>query len=337
MFVGRHHVILGVQTRQTVSLGNAQSVARLCANMTTRCGKTTKVISSALTHVQVLTMESLESGEGMNEVSLEVCDGCVCGQHMEDQAGEFIACGAGKTPYQCKGEQRAVKLSCKLIAYTQPVGESHDPLDVVEQAAAMCYDSKPTTTHKLARGCYRTGHTSVFEHVSFSFEVAGVSRALLAQLTRHRNTAFSVRSQRYCAEDGFRYIEPPGVNSEEFQDAMGHATIAYNALKRLGAANEDARAVLPNACETKLAVSMNARELMHFCHLRLCTRAQKEIRDLAFAMRDEVRKVSPDLAAYLVPQCEAHEPYNFCTEHKSCGRHPTLKEVYNEKYLFDRG
>ena len=121
MFVGRHHVILGVQTRQTVSLGNAQSVARLYANMTTRCGKTTKVISSALTHVQVLTMESLESGEGMNEVSLEVCDGCVCGQHMEDQAGEFIACGAGKTPYQCKGEQRAVKLSCKLIAYTQPI------------------------------------------------------------------------------------------------------------------------------------------------------------------------------------------------------------------------
>lgn len=227
-------------------------------------------------------------------------------------------------------------LSCKLIAYTRPVVGDDDPLDVVECAAAMCYDSQPNPFHKLARGCYRTGHTSVFEHISFSFEVSGVSRALLAQLTRHRNTAFSVRSQRYCAEDNFGYIEPLGVDHEVFREAMSQACEAYNTLKSLGATNEDARAVLPNACETKLVVSMNARELMHFCNLRLCSRAQQEIRQLALAMREEVEKISPDLAEYLVPQCEAKSPFNFCPERKSCGRHPTLKEVYDEKYLSDR-
>ena len=130
------------------------------------------------------------------------------------------------------------------------------------------------------------GHESTFEHASFTFGIEGVSRVLLAQLTRHRLASFSVQSQRYVSyENGFGYILPPKI------EALGEEAVArYTAQmsqietwykewqEQLGKkgeqSNEDARFVLPNACETRIMLTMNVRELRHFFSLRMCNRAQ---------------------------------------------------------------
>lgn len=230
-------------------------------------------------------------------------------------------------------------LKVNLVAYTQPAKvydwtDSTDPVAIVEECASICYNSNPTTTFAIAKGCARSGHMSVWEHIGFVFRVDGVSRALLAQLTRHRIAGFSVRSQRYCNESGFGFVEPPKIEADTymhncFNDAMEYANTRYEELLALGAAPEDARFVLPNACETSLYVSANARSLIGMSHLRLCSRAQKEIRELFQAIKREVDSVSPATAELMVPTCEIHPEYPFCSELKCCGRHPRLSEVYN--------
>ena len=96
-------------------------------------------------------------------------------------------------------------MEVELVAYSQPVKKDGDknPLSIAELAASVCYDSEPTETYRIAKGCKATGHRSVLEHISFTFHVEGVSRALLAQLSRHRHISLSVRSQRYCEENNF--------------------------------------------------------------------------------------------------------------------------------------
>ena len=220
-----------------------------------------------------------------------------------------------------------------LIAYTQQVVPTSDknPLSIVELAASVCYDSEPTETHRIAKGCKATGHQSVLEHISFTFHVTGVSRALLAQLSRHRHISLSVRSQRYCGEDNFDYVNPFGEQhgGDVFDDMMSNIANDYKLLKNLGAANEDARAVLPNACCTELYVTVNARSLIEMSHLRLCTRAQDEIRSMFMAIKEQVATVCPELAAWMVPSCEANPKYPFCPEgSRCCGRHPKLADVY---------
>ena len=134
------------------------------------------------------------------------------------------------------------------------------------------------------------GHFSVFEHISFSFGIEGVSRALTHQLVRHRLASYSQKSQRYVkAGAEFPYIIPHTVkeNSEAleiFNNAMKEIAECYNKLSALDIPAEDARYVLPNACETKIIVTMNARELLHFFALRSCNRAQWEIRELSDKM-----------------------------------------------------
>lgn len=224
-------------------------------------------------------------------------------------------------------------MEVKLIAKTYPIIGSSD-MQVVEKAACMCYDSTPTADFKIANSCYDSIHWSVFEHLSFTFEITGVSRALLAQLSRHRHISMTVASQRYISyEDGFGYVNPFNENTvsyDLFESDMKQVQDYYNRYIAIGEKAENARAVLPNACCTKLVLTMNARALIEISHKRLCTRAQKEIREMFQKIKEQVMIYSPQIGEKMRPQCEKNKNYPYCSEHKSCGKHPKLSEVYKK-------
>ncbi|MDO5300572.1 MAG: FAD-dependent thymidylate synthase [Clostridia bacterium] len=219
-----------------------------------------------------------------------------------------------------------------------------DPDEVVALGARLCYaqadvealrervesaDQRAFVERVMARG-----HLSVTEHASFTFAVEGVSRALLAQLTRHRIASFSVQSQRYVSmADGFDYVIPPSISAlgeeqeQEFirqMDTM-HAWYCQWQEKLGGAgetANQDARFVLPNAAATRLVMTMNARELMHFFELRCCNRAQWEIREMAWQMLAACKREAPALFAHAGPACLR----GACPEGRNtCGRADEVK------------
>lgn len=208
---------------------------------------------------------------------------------------------------------------------------TENPVEAIELAACNCYDSQPIGG-KIMKSCYNSGHHSVLEFADFTFHIQGVSRALTHQLVRHRLASYAQRSQRYCSEDGFGLVIPPSIKNNEvaakiYEDNLNFIRNAYLNLQSLGIPNEDARYILPNACETTIEVKMNLRSLIHFMNERLCTRAQWEIRHLAQEMRKCIVEQYPELEGFLVPKCEAHKDLYFCTEHSSCGRHPTLKSI----------
>lgn len=199
-------------------------------------------------------------------------------------------------------------------------------------AAGMCYNAKDPW--KALKNAMAGGHESVLEHCKFSFQIEGVSRALLAQLTRHRIASFSVQSQRYVAmKGGFPYVIPPRIQELGEDDVkrykaqmelMGNWYDEWFALLGDDSA-EDARFVLPNACCTKLVVTMNARELRHFFSLRCCNRAQWEIRQMA----DEMLKICKEEAYSLFADAGAGCVRGACPEGKhSCGK-PRNKEQVN--------
>lgn len=212
------------------------------------------------------------------------------------------------------------------------------PEEVVALGARLCY-SKARVDDLLQRVSSKDqtdfverimnmGHDSVLEHASFTFAMEGVSRVLLAQITRHRLASFSVQSQRYVSyESGFGYIVPPKIEAlgadavAEFERQMDTMHQWYTQWQeKLGSGeggNEDARFVLPGACETRMMVTMNVRELRHFFSLRMCTRAQWEIRALANEMHRLCMDVAPALFANAGPGCLR----GACPEgEKSCGR-----------------
>lgn len=211
-----------------------------------------------------------------------------------------------------------------------------DPILAIEEAASNCYDSTPTGDGKIMKHCIKSGHTSVTEFCDFTFHIEGISRALSHQLVRHRMASYAQRSQRYCSENGFDYVIPPSIAKDEenkhiFTALMGYINMMYNRLQQAGIPNEDARMILPNACETQIEVKMNLRALMNFMNERLCSCAQWEIKELALEMRKCVIEKVPELADYLVPKCEKNgKEYGFCNESKSrsCGRHPLIKDVF---------
>ena len=212
---------------------------------------------------------------------------------------------------------------------------TENPVGAIEEAASNCYDSEPTGG-KIMKSCYKSGHHSVLEFADFTFHIEGVSRALTHQLVRHRLASYAQRSQRYCDEDGYNFVIPPsiwkdGAALQKYNAFMKNCQQTYESLQSLGIPNEDARMVLPNACETVIEMKLNLRELMNFMNERLCTRSQWEIRQLAQEIKKAVEKQYPEFSMYLVPKCEKHAPYCFCTEHKSCGRHVTLKEALSLK------
>jgi thymidylate synthase (FAD) len=178
------------------------------------------------------------------------------------------------------------------------------------------------------------GHLSPLEHASFTFSLEGVSRALLAQITRHRLASFSVRSQRYVSEDDFHYVIPPSIQDLGKQ-AIDKYCLQMDTMMewyqdwqvQLGGktekSNQDARFVLPNAAETKMILTMNARELLHFFEMRSCERAQWEIRDIAWQMIELTLDVAPNLFAKSGPGCA----FGYCTEGKfNCGKAAEIRE-----------
>ena len=238
-------------------------------------------------------------------------------------------------------------MTVRLIAHTP------EPEKVVAAAAKLCYSDAHITdlldglteekTASFLTMLSDLGHASPIEHASFTFGIEGVSRTLLAQITRHRIASFSVQSQRYVRLDDFRYVIPPEIEAipeakEAFLASMNEDAARYlDLVKKLEKghtarlmaegmpekqarakaskqANEDARFVLPNACETKMVVTMNARSLQNFFHLRCCSRAQWEIRALAEEMLRLVYPVAPHLFRTAGPACVSGP----CPEGRMC-------------------
>ena len=153
-----------------------------------------------------------------------------------------------------------------------------------------------------------SGHLSVIEHINFTFLIWDFSRIISQQLTRHRIASFSQRGQRYVKWDNAHFIIPKTACKDEetekvYVDAVTNANNAYQKLMDMGVSPEDARYVLPNGIETYIVMTMNARELLHFFELRLCARAQWEIRELAEKMLELVIDVAPDIFRYAGPSC----------------------------------
>lgn len=243
-----------------------------------------------------------------------------------------------------------------LLAHTE------NPDKLIAAAAKLCYAKSDIgslmenlTSDKIdsfLNTLSGLGHESPIEHASFTFGIEGVSRALLAQITRHRIASFSVQSQRYVRKNNFEYITPPAIEADEeakavYLEAMKNDAQTYEKLceiltrnekARLIAkgvdekaaqkaaekiANEDARFVLPNACDTRIIMTMNVRSLYNFFNLRCCNRAQWEIRELAWQMLKICREVSPLLFSKAGPSCIK----GACREGKmSCGSMAQIRE-----------
>ena len=238
------------------------------------------------------------------------------------------------------------------------------PEHTVASAAKLCYS--PSTIDGIREGLTdekaasfvemlsEIGHESPIEHASFTFGIEGVSRALLAQITRHRIASFSVQSQRYVAENDFEFVTPPEIAAEPeamalFMEAMEKDKEYYEKITAVLKAKhkaafiasgkdekaadraaekkaiEDARFVLPNACDTKMVVTMNARSLHNFFRHRCCNRAQWEIQDVANQMLALCKEVAPNLFKNAGPSCLA----GGCPEGKmTCGKIKEVREYY---------
>lgn len=241
-----------------------------------------------------------------------------------------------------------------------------DPERAVASAAKLCYsaasisDIREGLTDEKAASFVdmlaTIGHESPIEHVSFTFGIEGVSRALLAQITRHRMASFSVQSQRYVREAYFEYVLPPEISESEeataiFKKAMDEDQAYYEQLTAILKAKhkaamldegqdektadrnaekkaiEDARFVLPNACETKMVLTMNARSLLNFFRHRCCNRAQWEIREVADQMLTLVYGVAPNLFKNAGAPCVC----GGCPEGKmTCGKAKEMREHFEK-------
>jgi len=241
-------------------------------------------------------------------------------------------------------------IKVNLLQYT------NEPEKLVAAAAKLCYSSvgvdeimENLTDEKVDKFLNMLAslhHESPIEHVSFTFAVEGVSRSLTHQLVRHRIASYSQQSQRYVRLNSFQYITPPEIEKnidarEAFIKAMEESQRAYDKIAGIlkdgyikdgidvktaeKKAIEDARYVFPNACETKIVLTMNARSLMNFFRHRCCQRAQWEIRALADEMLKEVKKSAPNLFKYAGPSCVSGP----CNEgNMSCGKAQENRNKY---------
>ena len=187
---------------------------------------------------------------------------------------------------------------------------------------------------KLIERVISSGHYSTIEHIQVSFAISNVSRACTHQFVRHRHVSFSQKSQRYVKEKGqFDYIVPPTVakNPEllaKYEDFMAKTADFYSEMTEAGIPAEDARFVLPNAAASSMVASLNLRELIHIANIRLCTRAQYEIRVMVKMMCEELLKEEPWLVPYLVPKCER---LGYCDEDKSLRQKNEKKKNFLQK------
>lgn len=238
------------------------------------------------------------------------------------------------------------KLKVILLRYTP------NPEEAVAMAAKLCYSPSDIESLRdrieakdqkaFVEKLMKMGHMSPIEHPSFTFAIEGISRACSHQLVRHRLASYSQQSQRYVSEEaGFDYVIPPLIKEdrelkEYFESFMQKAQKAYNQIiKRLNekgikgeAANQDARFVLPNASETKIIVTMNARELLHFFRQRCCYRAQWEIRAMAEEMLRLVKEVAPIIFEKAGPACIKGP----CPEGEyTCGKIKEVRARYRQR------
>lgn len=252
-----------------------------------------------------------------------------------------------------------VKAKVNLIGYTTTVNGG-GPEEIVAAAAKLCYSkvgaieiAEKMTEESVAKFISMLagmGHYSPFEHANFTFMIEGISRACSHQIVRHRTGKYSQQSQRYVdLEDTFKIIVPPEINNcsealEMYKNSIINDFDAYknitevlkekyirdgldekSAIKK---ALEDARFVLPNACETKIVMTMDARNLINFFEKRCCNRAQWEVREVANQMLDLVLKVAPNLFAKAGAQCA----FGKCPEGKmSCGEKQEPREKQKVK------
>uniref|UniRef100_A0A7C5PM88 Flavin-dependent thymidylate synthase n=1 Tax=Thermodesulfobium narugense TaxID=184064 RepID=A0A7C5PM88_9BACT len=191
---------------------------------------------------------------------------------------------------------------------------------------------------ELVKRLYKMGHHTPFEHVSFTFGIENISRSCSHQLVRHRIASFTQKSQRYTRfgtrslgsssdkriEIEDLYVFPPSFQKHpsiltKYRDYLELGRRLYEDLLSKGIPAEDARYILPNSAHTSLVMTMNFRELMHASSLRLCQRAQWEIRSVFEEIKKRVFEVSPFLSEFLCPKCEIT---GYCNEEKSCGRKP---------------
>lgn len=208
------------------------------------------------------------------------------------------------------------------------ISHTADPARLCGEAAAVCTNSvKPASS---LRHSVEAGHESVLEHAVFTFRVEGLSRAALAQLTRHRLASFDVQSQRYVRIHGVDLVMPETIRSSDFYveagSLMEDVMNLYQRMVDAGIPAEDARYITPQAVPTVLVMTMNARELRHFFSLRCCNRAQWEIRHLADEMLTICRQVAPELFEGAGPGCVT----GYCKEKKPCG-HPRERGEWDEE------
>jgi len=224
-----------------------------------------------------------------------------------------------------------------------------NPEETVAMAAKLCYSPSNITALKdkietkdqksFVSKLIQMGHMTPIEHPTFTFAIEGISRACSHQLVRHRLASYSQQSQRYVSEEtGFDYIIPPVIKADkelkhEFVTFMKEAHKRYNTMvKKLNkkgikgeSANQDARFILPNAAETKIMVTMNARELLHFFRQRCCNRAQWEIRKMSEEMLFLVKKIAPIIFSKAGPGCL----YAPCPEGDyTCGKIQEVRRKY---------
>lgn len=214
-----------------------------------------------------------------------------------------------------------------------------EPEKIVARAGRLCYfeggisdleKAMPQDKIKSLIGkLSESGHHSAFEHSNFTFGIEGISRACSHQLVRHRIASYSQQSQRYVTMgENFEYIVPPSIKKnkallKKFNAAVLETRRVYDGLISEGVPKEDARYILPNASETKIIVTMNARELLHFFSMRLCRRAQWEIRDMAKLMLKSAKKAAPGLFGKAGPECVRTK----CPEGRmTCGKAAEVKK-----------
>ena len=226
-----------------------------------------------------------------------------------------------------------------LLAHTP------EPDALVAAAARICYrditaaellhGEEQQLSRKLIAELFRSGHTSTFEHVSFTFGIDGLSRVASHQLVRHRMASFSQQSQRYVkmSPDPEAVVIPPSVQADPeamklYTDSVRHSQETYRALIEMGITKEDARFILPHGHTTRLVLTMNARELHHFFSLRLCRRAQWEIHELARKMLVLCREKAPVLFEKSGPSCI----FGKCEEARTCGKpYIDMEELLSDK------
>ena len=221
------------------------------------------------------------------------------------------------------------KINVKLLYHTK------NPARDVATAARLCYspvgaadlmeNMSEEQAERVLATILKSGHNSTLEHASYTFAIEGISRACSHQLVRHRMASFNQQSQRYVkAGEDLPIIKPDTVKqnaNDAFDEAIKACEDAYQKMVDAGVPAEDARYILPNAAETKIVVTMNIRELLHFFSLRCCNRAQWEIRDLAWQMLELVKPTAPYIFMDAGPDCIRGK----CPEGKMTCGHPYEK------------